>query len=466
MPVNRQMTLNNKQSGSFRDPSGFLFFRDGSLYRQVNTCYKENYDLLAGSGLYDKLVKNNLLIPHEETDKSYALSDQAYKVIKPERVPFISYPYEWCFSQLKDAALTTLKIQKTALDFGMSLKDSSAYNIQFYNGKPVFIDTLSFEKYKEGEPWVAYRQFCQHFLAPLTLMMYKDVRLNQLFRIYIDGVPLDLASSLLPLRTNFSFSLLSHIHLHAKSQKHYADKAVKPVHRQVKKIALLGLVDNLQTAINKLSWKAAGTEWGDYYHDTNYSSTAQQHKKEIIETYLEKYKPQNVWDLGANNGFFSRVAAKKNIPTIAYDIDPVAVELDYLECRRNKETYLLPLLQDLTNPSPGIGWKNEERMSFIERGPADMAMALALIHHLAISNNVPFADIAVFFHKVCKTLVIEFVPKNDSQVQRLLTTREDIFPHYTQQDFEKVFSGFFDIIGSESIKESERTLYLMRRKAL
>ena len=460
------MTLNNKQSGSFRDPSGFLFFRDGSLYRQVNTCYKENYDLLAGSGLYDKLVKNNLLIPHEETDKSYALSDQAYKVIKPERVPFISYPYEWCFSQLKDAALTTLKIQKTALDFGMSLKDSSAYNIQFYNGKPVFIDTLSFEKYKEGEPWVAYRQFCQHFLAPLTLMMYKDVRLNQLFRIYIDGVPLDLASSLLPLRTNFSFSLLSHIHLHAKSQKHYADKAVKPVHRQVKKIALLGLVDNLQTAINKLSWKAAGTEWGDYYHDTNYSSTAQQHKKEIIETYLEKYKPQNVWDLGANNGFFSRVAAKKNIPTIAYDIDPVAVELDYLECRRNKETYLLPLLQDLTNPSPGIGWKNEERMSFIERGPADMAMALALIHHLAISNNVPFADIAVFFHKVCKTLVIEFVPKNDSQVQRLLTTREDIFPHYTQQDFEKVFSGFFDIIGSESIKESERTLYLMRRKAL
>ncbi|MBN2411390.1 SAM-dependent methyltransferase [candidate division KSB1 bacterium] len=460
------MTLNDKQSGSFRDPSGFLFFRDGLLYRQVNTYYKENYDFLIGSGLYDKLVKENLLIPHEEADPDYALSGQAYKVIKPDRVPFISYPYEWCFSQLKDAALTTLKIQKIALDYGMSLKDCSAYNIQFYNGKPVFIDTLSFEKYKEGEPWVAYRQFCQHFLAPLALMKYKDVRLNQLFRIYIDGVPLDLAASLLPFRTRFSFSLLSHIHIHAKSQKHYADKAVKPVHRQVKKFALLGLVDNLQTAVNKITWKAAGTEWGDYYQDTNYSSSAQRHKMEIIKTCIEKYKPRNVWDLGANNGFFSRIASDSDIPTIAFDIDPVAVELDYLECRQKKETQLLPLLLDLTNPSPGIGWKNKERMSFIERGPADMVMALALIHHLAISNNVPLINIAEFFHNTCKTLIIEFVPKNDSQVQRLLATREDIFPHYTQQDFEKNFSGYFDILESHSINESERTLYLLQRKAI
>jgi len=462
------MIQNNKQPGSFRDPSGFLYFREGSLLRQVNPYYKENYDLLINSGLYEKLIAQDLIIPHEEVDKQYACSDQAYKIIKPQRIPFISYPYEWCFSQLKDAALTTLKIQKIALDFGMSLKDCSAYNIQFLNGHPVFIDTLSFEKYKEGEPWVAYRQFCQHFLAPLALMQYNDIRLNQLFRIYIDGIPLDLASSLLPVRTNFSFALLSHIHIHAKSQKHYADKTVqvKSGQRKINKMAFLGLIDSLQSAVKKRSWKAAGTEWGDYYQDTNYTTTAQQHKKEIINSFIEKSKPQNVWDLGANNGFFSRAASDRVIHTIAFDIDPVAVELDYHDSKQKKESHLIPLLLDLTNPSPGIGWKNEERMSFIERGPVDMVMALALIHHLAISNNVPLANIAGFFHKICKTLIIEFVPKNDSQVLRLLTTREDIFTHYTQKDFEKDFAEYFDILDSRPIKESERTLYFMQRKAL
>jgi len=195
---------------SFRDPSGVLFVRDGSIFRQVNTIYKDNYDHLMNSGIYETLVADKLLIPHEEVDIEGVNPDLAYKIIKPELIPFISYPYEWSFSQLKDAALATLRIQKRSVDFGMSLKDCSAYNIQFRNGKPVFIDTLSFEKYHEGQPWVAYRQFCQHFLAPLALMSCRDVRLNQLLRVYIDGVPLDLASSLLPFRTRFVFSLLSH----------------------------------------------------------------------------------------------------------------------------------------------------------------------------------------------------------------------------------------------------------------
>ncbi len=213
-------------AGSFRDPSGFLFYQENVLYRQVNTAYRENYDLLIESGLYQALIDSKLLVSHieEKTDATYA--DCVYKILKPEIVPFISYPYEWCFSQLKDAALTTLKIQKIALDFGMSLKDSSVYNIQFLKGRPIFIDTLSFEKYQEGSPWVAYKQFCQHFLAPLALMSFSDVRLNQLLKVFIDGVPLDLASSLLPAKTKLNFSLLSHIHLHAKSQKKYESKTV------------------------------------------------------------------------------------------------------------------------------------------------------------------------------------------------------------------------------------------------
>ena len=459
------MITNRKLPSSFRDPSGFLFFRDGFIYRQVNSTYKEDYDHLINSGLYETLVDAELLIPHEEVDSEAAEPDKAYKIIKPEPIPFVSYPYEWCFSQLKDAALTTLKIQKGSLDFGMSLKDCSAYNMQFRKGKPVFIDTLSFEKYHEGQPWVAYRQFCQHFLAPLALMSYTDIRLNQLFRVYIDGVPLDLASSLLPFRTRFIFSLLSHIHLHAKSQEHFADKTVNISGHKMSRLSFLGLIDNLESAIKKLKWRAQGTEWVDYYYeDTNYSSDALQHKKQIVAEFLDKINPKSVWDLGANVGMFSRIASDKGIQTISFDIDPAAVERNYLECVKKGETNILPLLLDLTNPSPSIGWENQERMSLLDRGPADTVFALALIHHLAISNNLPLNKIADFLNRVCKSLIIEFVPKSDSQVQRLLSTREDVFPDYTQRVFESEFRKYFKMQNSVKIRDSERILYLMERR--
>jgi len=448
---------------SFRDPSGFLFKRGGSIYRQVNAIYKDNYDQLMTSGLYEALVNAGLLIPHDAFHIEFAESDKAYKIIKPELIEFISYPYEWCFSQLKDAALTTLKIQKTALDFGMSLKDCSAYNVQFKKGKPIFIDTLSFEKYHEGQPWVAYRQFCQHFLAPLALMSHRDIRLNQLFRVYIDGVPLDLASSLLPLRTRFSFSLLPHIHLHAGSQKHYASRSVDTSRYKINRLSFLGLVDSLESSITGLKWRPKGTEWVDYYRDTNYSADGLQHKKQIVAEFLDKLNPKNVWDLGGNVGMFSRIASDKGIPTTCFDIDPAAIERNYLECVAKGETDILPLLIDLTNPSPAIGWASEERTSLLERGPADMVLALALIHHLAISNNVPLTKIADFLSSICNSLIIEFVPKSDSQVQRLLSTREDIFFEYTQQAFEKEFERHFTVLRSQGIKESARTLYLMQR---
>jgi hypothetical protein len=416
------------------------------------------------SGLHKGLVEEGLIIPHEEVTLPDAASPIAYKVIRPEQIGFVSYPYEWSFSQFKDAALTTLNIQKKALEFGMSLKDCSAYNIQFIRGKPVFIDTLSFEKYKEGSPWVAYRQFCQHFLAPLALMSYRDVRLSQLFRVHLDGVPLDLASPLLPFRTRFSFSLLSNIHLHARSQTHYADKRVGTRRPKLSRLGFIGIINGLESGVKRLKWNPGGTEWGDYYQDTNYSTEAFQHKKQIVAEFLEDIHPGSVWDLGANTGVFSRIAADKGIPTISFDIDPAAVEKNYLECRQRNEKNLLPLLSDLTNPSPGIGWQNKERMSLAERGPADAVLALALIHHLAISNNTPFAKIAEFLASVCHSLIVEFVPKSDSQVQRLLATREDIFVDYTQQAFESEFARRFVLERSQPVTGSERTLYLMRRR--
>lgn len=226
-------------------------------------------------------------------------------------------------------------------------------------------------------------------------------------------------------------------------------------------MSFLGLVDNLESTTKKLTWKPVGTEWGDYYAATNYSDASLDHKAQILADCLERVNPKTVWDLGANTGRFSRIAADRGIPTVAFDIDPAAVEHDYLDCRKREERHLLPLLSDLTNPSPATGWQNRERQSLIERGPCDAAMALALIHHLAIGNNLPFDRIVDFLAGICRTLIIEFVPKTDSQVQRLLATREDIFPGYTQAGLEQAFSARFAILASSPVKDSERTIYLM-----
>ncbi|MDP6354455.1 MAG: class I SAM-dependent methyltransferase [Planctomycetota bacterium] len=448
---------------SFRDPSGFLFTEDGTLYRQINRSYQPDFDLLTSSGLYDALVEKGYLIPHSDAAPELALTDEACKVIEPERIPFISYPYEWCFGQLKDAALTTLAIQKQVVESGMSLKDASAYNIQFRNGKPVLIDTLSFEAYKEGEPWAAYRQFCQHFLAPLALMAYRDIRLGRLLRLYVDGIPLDLASQLLPYRTRFSFGFQIHIHLHAKLQQRHADSTQKPRQGNVSKTGHLGLIDSLETLIKKLRWKQADTEWGEYYEATNYSDDAMKQKEDVIRELLQESKPSEVWDLGANTGRFSRIAEEIGAEVISFDLDPVAVEKNYAECRQGKDTRLLPLILDLTNPSPGLGWAARERASIFERGPADTVLALALIHHLAISNNVPFDRLARFFASVCNSLIIEFVPKEDSQVQKLLITREDVFGNYNEEDFRNAFSETFELKRRVELSDSKRVVYLMSK---
>ena len=453
-----------QHSASFRDPSGFLFSRGGILYRQVNRKYETEYARLMESGLYEKLVKTGILIPHVETDQisTDPTGDAAFKVIQPERVPFISYPYEWSFGQMKDAALATLSIQRRALKAGMSLKDASAYNIQFVHGKPTLIDTLSFETYKEGRPWVAYRQFCQHFLAPLALMALKDVRLNQLLRVYIDGVPLDLASELLPWKTRFNFGLLTHLHLHAGAQKKYSGAEVKSRAGIMSRQAMIGLIDSLDSAIRKLNWNPSGTEWGNYYDLTNYSDAAFEHKKQLVNEWSVRINPALVWDLGANNGAFSRVASQSGSYVVAFDIDPAAVEQNYRQIKSEKTENILPLLLDLTNPSPAIGWANQERDSFATRGPADMVLALAVIHHLAISNNVPLLKLANFFAEIGQWLVIEFVPKSDSQVQKLLVSRDDIFPNYNREGFEAAFKKRFKVCEAVNLRESERVLYLMK----
>jgi hypothetical protein len=459
------VTENHRHASSFRDPSGFLFTQDGILYRQVNRAYATDYEHLMSSRLYERLVEHGRLIPHREAEIEPADPAAAYKVIEPERIPFISYPYEWSFGMLREAALTTLAIQKRALHAGMTLKDSSAYNIQFPAGKAALIDSLSFEVYNPGEPWVAYRQFCQHFLAPLALMSLVDVRLGQLLRVYIDGVPLDLAARLLPFRTRFDVGLLTHLHIHAGAQKRYAGKEITRSGNGagMSMQSLLGLIDSLESTVRKLKWKPGGTEWSDYYEFTNYSEEAFEIKKGLVSSWSARLKPKIIWDLGANAGVFSRACMDSLAYIVAWDIDPGAVERNYLEMRKVKERSILPLVLDLTNPSPALGWHNRERASLSDRAPADLVLALALIHHLAISNNVPLPQIADFFHEMGRCLVIEFVPKSDSQVQKLLQSRKDIFDTYTREGFEQAFAKRFKFHEIQQVADSDRVLYLMER---
>ena len=451
---------------SFRDNSGFIFKSDEIIYRQINQVYREDYEYLLSSGLYDELVNNGLLISHEEVNLDVQRDENFYKIIKPKQIKYISYPYEWCFSELKDAALLTLKIQETALKYNMVLKDASSYNIQFINGKPIFIDTLSFEKYEENKPWVAYGQFCRHFLAPLALMSLTDISLNSMLITNIDGIPLDLCSKLLPLKSRLNPELLIHIFLHSASNKAHEEDTKVKLKNKFSRLEMESLIDSLKSTISHLNFPKIKTEWGEYYNNTNYTNKGREEKEEIIKEFINKIEPQTICDLGANKGDFSRIATScSSVKTcISFDIAPRAVEGNYKISKGISDNKIQPLIVDLTNPSPAIGFANCEREDFLSRFKCDTVLALALIHHLSISNNLPFDNTAQFFAKLGNYLIIEFIPKQDSKVQTLLGTRKDIFDKYNIDEFEKVYSKYFEILDKRQIDTSERILYIMRRK--
>jgi len=457
----------SRHPASFRDPESYVVRFNGLVHRVITDDYLPVYNQLKQSGLYDELVEAGLLLEHSAS-KNHRLKDafdDAKLILTPKQISFISYPYEWSYTELKDAALTTLEIQRRALSRGFVLKDASAFNIQFIDGRPMLIDLGSFAIYKEGEPWVAYRQFCQHFLAPLSLAAYRDTALLALSRNFIDGIPLNLAAGLLPKKTALRPRMLTHLMLHAKAQSRYQNSARSPrlaaKRRSLSQKHLTALVLDLAKAVKQLRWRPGETEWGEYYKNTNYSDKSARAKQKAVQECLESAKPTTTWDLGANDGRYSRLAAKYGA-VIAWDIDPVAVDANYRHVKQTGPSAMLPLILDLTNPSPALGWAHQERMSLIQRGPADVVMALALIHHLAISHNVPFEKIAEFMAACGQKLIIEFVPKDDSKVQLLLSSRRDIFTTYTQPHFETAFKKYFRIIKKIPVKNSRRTLYYMQ----
>lgn len=453
-------------ASSYRDPDGFVYFQNGKIYRQVNKSYASDYSLLNDSRLYKKLVEENLLIPHKEV--KVPVNSNAHKLLQPKLIPFVSYPYEWSFSQLKDAALLTLKIQKIALAHGMSLKDATSFNVQFLEGKPIFVDTLSFEKYQPGAPWVAYRQFCEQFLAPLALYSYRDVRVGTILQAHAGSIPLGLAVKLLPATARVKPGLLFHIFFHANSQKKYNEAAIhKKPSRKINKSAITAIIGSLESAVNSLKLKVDKTIWTNYYDPDDRDSYIEESlakKKELVSKYLDLAKPKTLWDIGANTGVYSEIAAGKNISTISLDSDHTVIEQNYLKIKKQNEKYILPLWVDIVNPTPAVGWENRERESFLNRPTPDAVLALALIHHLAISNNLPLSKLADLFAKICDYLIIEFIHKEDYRVKLLLQSREDIFQDYNQKTFEEEFAKFFKTIKKTQISRSKRTLYLFKKK--
>jgi|SRR5579871_151209 len=449
---------------SFKDPSGFVFRANDKFYRQVNQSYADDYHLLMSSGLYKILTDKKLLVPHSEVNENFTQSKDWYKTLLPEQLSFISYPYEWSFDELKDAALLTLRVMKIAVNHGMILKDATSFNIQFYQGKPIFIDTLSFEKYDASKPWIAYRQFCECFLFPLLIEHYRQIDVQKLLSVYLEGIPAQTTAKLLPRKSKFKLNIWLHVFLQSK----VGANNNKPSNRTISfsKEKLLRLLDSLESTIKPLRIvTSVQTTWNNYYDETILSKDYLDAKEKIFRDFINDINNGRVMDVGCNDGYFSKILAEKNNNVIAVDFDSQCINRLYVSAKSNNITSILPFCIDLTNPSPAVGFNHSERQSFAERAKAETVTALALIHHLVLSKNVPLPDVANMLAGLTKKyLVIEFVPLSDEKSQQLIANKTNYHTPYDPPAFEKYFSQYFEIERQQVIPTTDRILYRMKKK--
>jgi hypothetical protein len=385
-------------------------------------------------------------------------------VLKPTLLAQITYPYEWCFDQFKDAALLTLQVHLRALEHGMVLKDASAYNIQTLGaGRPCLIDHLSFDFVAEHSAWPAYGQFCRNFLAPLALMSCTDPSLGKLMQIHIDGIPLDLACRLLPISTRFRMGMQLHLHVHAKMIAKHGRTKKKAEFSKLSAEQMVALARSLERTIGRLQPNKRATEWGDYASSSNYSAPAIDAKLAAVRQMVQQVKPGVIWDIGGNDGRYARALSDIAQRIVCIDSDPGAVNRNYMICRHEGIANVIPLTVDFTNPSPNIGFANRERLGLEQRGKPDLAMLLALVHHLAFTHNLPLSRIAAFLAELCRHVIVEFVPKHDPNAERLLLNRKDVFDDYSEEGFRMAFSKHFSILREAPVPETERKLFLMQQ---
>jgi cyclopropane fatty-acyl-phospholipid synthase-like methyltransferase len=441
-----------KEVSSFRDPDSSLSFDNSYYYRRISLNYEVHYNCLVASGLKDRLLQEGFILPFVEIiDESPEIGFSS-RVLRTDILPFVSYPYEWSFSQFKEAALLTLKINQLALEYGMILKDASMFNVQFIGCKPFFIDLASFEIYEEDTPWKAYYQFCKHFFGPLFLAAKKNCILPKLLQYFIDGIPLKEVVSLCNWNDFLDSGAFLHLYLHAKGEGKTVTGSIK---KKVTKKQLSTIFTHLESTITNLKLKPKQTVWNDYNQNNNYEIESQQHKVEIIKGFLDQIDGKKALDIGANDGLYSQLLADKEMYTLVVDIDELAVDRAF-NC---KSDLIHPLQMNLVNPTPAIGWNNIERKSFWDRCQVDVIQALAIVHHLVITYDISFEEIAKKLSQHTKYLIIEFVDPEDTQAQILLQNKPHHKIDYTQINFEKSFGSIFRLKDMKKIDDAKRYLY-------
>ncbi|MHB2265858.1 methyltransferase domain-containing protein [Aliihoeflea sp. PC F10.4] len=461
-------------SGSFRDRNNRVYDNGTAIVRGISEDAAANWELLCQEPFYQALVDAGKIIQTEHAESALVRPGQWPRHLKHARIPFISYPYEWSFGMLKDAALLTLDILESAHESGWTLKDATAYNIQFIAAKPVFIDIPSFVPHAEGDPWVGYRQFCMQFLYPLMFQAYKGIDFQPFLRGNIEGIDPLVANKVIGNLAIFKKGVLSHVKLHASMQERSFRAQLSEAQRLTEdanqvptehkklhhsKAMVVGTLQGLRRTINALSSGEEPTTWSAYDTTHSYSDSSFDVKRDFVSRVSAKKHRQLVWDLGCNTGTFSRICSDNADYVVAVDGDVKAIDHLYYGLKSAAAGNILPLTLNLANPSPGQGWLSGERKAFVNRGKPDLILCLALIHHIVISANIPLAEFLQWLRSFNSEIVIEFVSVEDAMSKMLLRGRVNQYGEMTEAEFETIASSIFTIESSQSLKGSHRKLY-------
>ncbi len=454
-----------RESGSFRDPGGYVYYSSGKVFRTVAPGAAEDFKRVHASGLLEKLTAQGRLIAGTIADGEIPpdLQPRPSFVIEHPRIPFISYPYEWCFHALHDAAIHQLEVCLAALEHDVMVSDASAYNIQFVNSSPVFIDYLSFRPYEKGRPWKAHQQYCDQFLNPLLLRALLGVPHNAWYRGNLEGIPTPELSRLLPVARKLSWNVFIHVALQARL--HNAVNRRQSGRGRARKVSfdkrrLSYILESLKKYVGKLAPKSVrDSVWHAYAEDNSYNEEEERAKRSFVVDFVRKVKPKTLLDCGCNIGDYSMLALNNGTAlAVGLDTDLMSLERGYLRARREKINFL-PLYLDVANPSPGQGWNGTERKGLQERTDADAVLALALLHHLVFGGNIPLDAAVARLVGFAPNGVIEFVPKTDPMIRDMLLLRKDVFPSYTQADFETCLRRHAKIVSDKRVSQSGRRLY-------
>jgi ribosomal protein L11 methylase PrmA len=461
------LSTSTVEAGSFRDPLSSVFRHDGGVFRQFSEAGLERFSMAHGTGLLDELVEEGKLVGFRlVADGEVPLpqpSDDIRAVYQHDKLPLISYPYEWAFETLKDAALFHLDLNLRALEHGVQLTDATAYNVQFIGSKPIFIDHGAFEPYQEGTPWIAHRQFCEQFLNPLLLQVYRNVGFNEWYRGRLEGIATSDLASMLPHRAKLRPAILTHVVLPAYFDRKAArakpsPKAAKGRQFKLPKSGLVGFLTGLRKFISGLSLPGGHTVWGDYATDNSYSSDEADKKRSNVAEFAATYTPATFLDVGCNSGAYSAVMLQNGAGSgVGLEFDIGAVNAAYVRAKTENLNFV-PLYQNLANPSPAQGWDASERATLTDRISADAIVALAVLHHLVIGCNVPMERALGWLIERAPMGIVEFVPIDDPMVQTLLAGRRGFTHPYSEELFNAVLESKARVVKSEIVSQTGRRL--------